>query len=211
MARRLRHSMSDTALRHEITDVLVAARHSGENIMERLMPLVYGELRRIARRQLRAEATGHTLSTDGLVHETYLKLVDQSRAEWKDRSHFFAVAARAMRRILVDYSRRHTAARRGGRDRAVVSLSVLESGDAVHGVTAQAVSQRAEYLLALDEAIERLAELNPRLARIVEYRFFAGLSEDETAEALGVSVRTVARDWRLARGWLYEELREDIS
>jgi RNA polymerase sigma factor (TIGR02999 family) len=179
-----------------------------EDAVSRLTPLVYEELRRIAHRQLRAEVPGHTLSTTGLVHEAYLKLADQTRTEWVDRTHFLAVAGQAMRRILVDYARRHRRARRGGPHRRAVPLDVLDDPLASDWLQAQMPGERADQLLGLDEALDRLGALNPRLARVVEYRFFAGLTEKETAEALGVSQRTVAREWMMARGWLYQELHE---
>jgi RNA polymerase sigma factor (TIGR02999 family) len=186
-----------------ITDALFALRDGAPDAMDRLAPLVYEQLKRIARRQLRAEPTGHTLSTTALVHEAYLKLVDQTRAEWQDRGHFFAVASGAMRRILVDYARRYRAARRGaGDDGAPVRPVPLEDTDIP-------VAERADALVALDEALERLARLDERQARVVECRFFGGLTEEETATALGVSQRTVAREWVTARGWLYQELRRD--
>ena len=184
--------------RQEITGALLALRGGApddrQDALERLVPLVYGELRKIAHRQLGAERAGHTLSTTALVHEAYLRLVDQTRAEWSDRAQFFAVAARAMRRILVDYARRHRALRRGGAA-PHVPLDALEGADA----GALSVAERADELVALDE----------RLSRVVECRFFAGLSEAETAEVLGVTARTVARDWVKAKGWLYQELRPD--
>jgi RNA polymerase sigma factor (TIGR02999 family) len=171
--------------------------------MDRLAPLVYEQLRHIAHRQLRAEPVGHTLSTTALVHEAYLKLVDQTRAEWQDRGHFFAVASGAMRRILVDYARRYRAARRGGgEDGAPVRPISLDN-------TEIPAAERADALVALDEALERLGRLDERQARVVECRFFGGLSEAETAAALGISQRTVAREWVTARGWLYQELRRD--
>lgn len=168
------------------------------------MPLVYEQLRRMARRQLSAEADGHTLTATALVHEAWLKLVDQTQTEWQDRTHFFAIASLAMRRILVDFARRHRAIRRGGVDGtppAPISLDSVELS----------VAERADALIALDEALERLAEVDPRLARVVECRFFAGLTEEETAEALNVSRRTVAREWALARGWLYQELGGEVG
>jgi RNA polymerase sigma factor (TIGR02999 family) len=169
------------------------------------MPLVYEELRRVAHHQLRAEPLGHTLSTTALVHEAYLKLVDQSRTEWQDRAQFFAIASRAMRRILIDYARRHRALRRGGGPDGArpkpVSLDEAEIP----------VAERADALIALDDALERLARVDGRLARVVECRFFAGLTEPETAEALGVSRRTVAREWAVARGWLYQELSDGAA
>jgi RNA polymerase sigma factor (TIGR02999 family) len=162
--------------------------------MNRLFPLVYGELRRLAHWQLQRERTGHTLDTGALVHETYLKMVDQPRVHWRDRAHFFRVASWAMRRILVDYARRYGAQRRGGG----VAAQTLD--DRV------AIAQQSEQVLALDEALERLAAVNQRLSQVVECRYFGGLSETETAEALGVTVRTVQRDWSKARAWLVLEL-----
>ena len=187
-----------------ITDALGALRDASPDAMDRLMPLVYEQLRRMAHRQLGAEPSGHTLSTTALVHEAYFKLVDQTRAQWQDRAHFFAIAAQAMRRILVDYARRYSAVRRGGMNGAAPRAISLEAAEL-------SVSDRADTLLALDEALERLARVDARLARVVECRFFAGLTEDETAQALDISVRTVAREWALARGWLYQELNSDVS
>ena len=172
-----------------------------------LVPLVYRELKRIAHRQLAAEAAGHTLSTTAVVHEAYLRLAGQSPAEWADRGQFFALAARAMRRVLIDYARQHRAARRGGPGRVAVSLDILEHGDS----SDISIPERAESLLALDEALEELRRMDERLARVVECRFFAGLSEVETAEALGVSQRTVSRDWRMARAWLHEAMRDALA
>jgi RNA polymerase sigma factor (TIGR02999 family) len=171
--------------------------------MDRLVPLVYEQLKRIARRQLRAEPVGHTLSTTALVHEAYLKLVDQTRVDWQDRGHFYAVASGAMRRILVDYARRYRAARRGGDADGVPAQPVpLDE-------TEIPVAERADALVALDEALDRLGRFDERQARVVECRFFGGLSEEETGAALGISQRTVAREWVTAKGWLYQELRRD--
>ena len=186
-----------------ITEALCALRGGAPDAMDRLAPLVYEQLKRIARRQLRAEPIGHTLSTTALVHEAYLKLVDQTRADWQDRGHFYAVASGAMRRILVDYARRYRAARRGGDvDGAPVRPVPLDD-------TEIPIDDRAEALVALDEALERLGRFDERQARVVECRFFGGLTEEETAAALGISQRTVAREWVTARGWLYQELRRD--
>ena len=168
--------------------------------MDRLFPLVYDQLRRIAHRRLQDERPGHTLGTTGLVHETYLKLVDQTRVEWRDRSHFFRVASMAMRRILVDYARRDRALRRGG---GLDRVALDEDAAAIEA----SIDARGERLLALDEALERLAAVNERLSQVVECRYFGGLTEEETAEALGTSSRTVQRDWAKARGWLYLELQ----
>jgi RNA polymerase sigma factor (TIGR02999 family) len=187
----------------EITAALAALRHDVPDAVDRVLPLVYGELRRIAHRQLAAEPAGHTLDTSALVHEAYLRLADQTRAQWVDRAQFFAVASTTMRRVLVDYARKHWAARRGGAGRRAVSLDEADDAGAL------AVVERADELIALDEALDRLGSFDPRLARVVECRFFGGLTELETAEALGISHRTVARDWTMARGWLFNELRDE--
>jgi RNA polymerase sigma factor (TIGR02999 family) len=165
-------------------------------------PVVYDELREVAHRQLEREAVGHTLSTTALVHEVFLKLKD--RDGFNDRVHFFAMAARAMRRILVDHARRHQAAKRGHGARRVPLDSI--DGLASEGL---AVEERAELLVALDEALERLAALDARQAHVIELRFFGGLTEEETAESLGVGLRTVKRDWAKARSWLYQALYPD--
>jgi RNA polymerase sigma factor (TIGR02999 family) len=178
-----------------ITDLLLQASGGDAAAIDRLLPVVYDQLHRIAHRALQGERSGHTLGTTGVVHEAYLKLVDQTRVGWRDRAHFFAVAALAMRRILVDYARRHRRAKRGG------GASIVTLDDGV-----VSLDERAENLVALDEALTRLSELNPRLSRVVECRFFGGLTEEEIAEALGVTTRTVKRDWAKARGWLYQEL-----
>ena len=166
--------------------------------LERLLPLVYDELRAIAHRQLRGERADHTLGTTGLVHEAYLRLVDQRRVDWHDRARFFALASRVMRRVLVDYARRRGAKKR----HTPMPPATLDDSIA-------AADDQAELLVAIDEALSRLAELDPRQARVVEMRFFAGLTEDETAELLGVSARTVRNDWVKAKGWLFRELREE--
>ena len=199
--------MGAAAPSHAITDALAALRAGDAGAMDRLVPLVYAELARIAHRQLGLEATGHTLSTTALVHEAYLRLVDQTRAQWADRAHFFSVAAHSMRRVLVDHARRHRAARRGGAHRRHVSLEALDAADAA----SLAAGDRADILVAMDEALAQLATLDPRQARVVECRFFGGLTEAETAEALGVTARTVTRDWVKARGWLYQALRDDAG
>ena len=186
-----------------ITEALYALRNGAPDAMDRLVPLVYEQLRRIAHLQLRAEPVGHTFSTTALVHEAYLKLVDQRRADWQDRGHFFAVASSAMRRILVDYARRYRAARRGGGDDGAPARPVPLDDNEIP------VTERADALVALDEALERLGQFDARQARVVECRFFGGLTEEETAAALGISQRTVAREWVTARGWLYRELRRD--
>jgi RNA polymerase sigma-70 factor, ECF subfamily len=178
----------------QVTDLLLQMRHGDATAMDRLIPLVYEELRRMAHRQLRLERPGHTLGTTGLVHEAYARLVDQTQVEWRDRGQFFGAAARAMRRVLVDYARRNRAARRGG---GAVRLTLSDD---------VAAAERGEMLLALDEALDRLAALDRRLAQVVECRYFGGLTEQETAEVLGVTRRTVQRDWAKARGWLLLEM-----
>lgn len=173
---------------------------SPEELNNQLFDVVYDELRRVARAQLAREAPGHTLSTTALVHEAYLRLAGVTQLQWRDRNHFLSMAARAMRRVLVDYARQRRAARRGGGARAVTL------DDAV-----QAAEQQADTLLELDEALGRLDRLNPRLAQVVELRFFGGLTEDETADVLAVAARTVRRDWVKARGWLYGELATAVG
>jgi RNA polymerase sigma factor (TIGR02999 family) len=165
-------------------------------VFDELLPLVYDELRRIAHRQLAREHRQRTLSTTGLVHEAYLKLVDQTRVTARDRAYFFAAAARAMRQVLVDAARRRGRVKRGSGD---VPLDLEDFQVAADDFAAE--------LRDLDEALERLAVLFPRQARVVECRFFGGLSVEETAEALTLAPRTVKRDWSLARAWLYRELR----
>jgi len=162
---------------------------------ETLFPLVYDELRRIAHRQLQREWQGHTLDTTALVHEAYLKLVDQTRVDFTDRAHFFGVAANAMRRILVDYARRYLAEKRGGAPRRVTLTDDMLVAD-----------ERADTLLAINDALDELSRIDERLSRVVECRFFGGLTEEETAEVLGVTARTVRRDWTKAKGWLHRTL-----
>jgi RNA polymerase sigma factor (TIGR02999 family) len=160
-----------------------------------VVPLVYARLRRIAHGQLARRGRGQTLDTTSLVHEAYMDLVEETGVAWQDRSHFFAICARAMRRILVDYARERTAQKRGG-GKPHVTLEPERLG----------VEQQADQVLAVDRALESLAGFNERLARLVECRYFAGMTEEETAETLGVSLRTVQRDWTRARAWLLKEL-----
>jgi RNA polymerase sigma factor (TIGR02999 family) len=186
---------SDTPDTEPVTELLLELRDGRAGVMDRLYPLVYDELRRIAHRALRGERTGHTIGTTGLVHEAYLRLVDQARLEYRDRGHFYGIAARAMRHILVDYARRHRAAKRGGAQKMIVLDEALLG-----------VEDRAEALLALDEALKELETLDPRLGQVVQCRFFGGLTEEETGEVIGVTARTVRRDWLKAKGWLYHQL-----
>jgi RNA polymerase sigma factor (TIGR02999 family) len=180
---------------HDVTRLLIEWSRGNRGSLDRLMPLVYDELRRLAERNIRRERTDHTLQPTALVHEAYLKLVDQRQVHWHDRAHFFAVAAQVMRRILVDHARRHGAAKRG---RGVAKVSVDE--------IVLAAPQSDVDVVALDESLERLATLDERQSRVVELRFFGGLTVEETAEVLNVSPATVKNDWRLARAWLYSEL-----
>lgn len=179
----------------DITALLAAHGDGQADALDRLVPLVYQDLRRMARGHLRRRRPDDTLNTTGLVHEVYLRLVDQSRASWRDRGHFFAVSAIAMRQIVVDHARRRTRLKRGG-DQVMVPLE-----DA-----ADPAQREAEDVIAIDQALGRLAAIDPRLARVVECRYFAGLSEEETAAALQVSVRTAQREWFKARAWLREAL-----
>jgi RNA polymerase sigma factor (TIGR02999 family) len=175
---------------------LLQAHHQGDrDAFDRLVPLVYERMRRIARAQMARNTPGHTLSPTGLVHEAYVQLAAETGVDWQDRSHFYAICARAMRRILVDYARMRQARKRGG-----ATPHVTIDDDLVGAGTP------AETVLAVDMALERLAAVNPRLAQIVECRSFGGMTEDETARALGTSLRTVQRDWNEAKAWLRREL-----
>ena len=179
----------------DVTRLLAAWSHGDAKALEDLIPLVYDELHRLAERHLARERSGHTLQPTAVVHEAYLKLVEQKRVSWKNRGHFFAVAAQAMRRLLVDHARRHQAAKRGG----AVTLVALEAADA-------AVGPREADVIALDRALEKLAALDATQAKVVELRYFGGLTLDETADVLGSSASTVGRAFRLAKAWLYREL-----
>ena len=181
--------------KQEFTLILHAASEGDEAAKKQLWILMYDELRQIAHGQLLSERSDHTLSTTALVHEAYLRLVDQDKIKVRDRVHFQSVAARAMRQILVDYARRHKAQKRGG-GRADVAFD-----EAVHKA-----DERADDLLALDEALGQLERLSERLSKVVECRYFGGLTMSETAAILGLSVRTVERDWVKARGWLLQHM-----
>jgi RNA polymerase sigma factor (TIGR02999 family) len=178
-----------------LVELIRGVRAGDRTEFDRLFTSVYDELRRVAHRQLRDRRPGQTLDTTALIHETYLRMVDQTRAEWADRAHFFAYASRAMRAVLVDYARRQNSAKRGGGQ----PRFSLDDRDLP-------VEEQGEFLLALDEALTSLAGMSERLARTVECRFFGGMTEEETAEALQVSDRTVRRDWLKAKAWLYAEL-----
>jgi len=179
----------------EITDLLIQLSQGRREALDQLVPIVYNELRAVAHRHLGAERAGHTLNTTALVHETYLKLVNVRHVQWRDRAHFFAMAGRLMRRILIDYARARKRDKRGG-DPVAVSL------DEAMGVSLG----RPDDLIALDDALARLEAQNERQARVIECRCFVGLSVEETAEGLGTSPATVKRDWAFARAWLNREL-----
>jgi RNA polymerase sigma-70 factor (ECF subfamily) len=181
----------------DVTRLLVEWQDGQPGALERLVPLVYAELRRLAHGQMARERAGHTLQTTALVHETYLRLVDGAQVSWKDRAHFFAVCARLMRRILIDAARERLAAKRGG------SLTHVAYEEWAVGRPAT-----DEQLIAVNELLARLTESDPRKAQIIELRFFGGLTVDETAAALGVSSETVGREWKLARMWLQHELSD---
>ena len=181
----------------EVTQLLADLCRGKQEVTPKLIPLVYDELRRLARHYMRLESPGHTLQTTALIHEAYLRLVEQRETTWQNRAHFFAVAAQSMRRILVDHARASQTAKRGGNaeilslDQEPIAFSQEKSGE----------------LIALDEALTRLADLSPRQSQIIELRFFGGLSVEETAEVLQIAPRTVKRDWRVARAWLHREVR----
>lgn len=179
----------------EVSRLLAAWREGDAGALDRLMPLVYEELHRLAHAHLRRERDGHTLQTTALIHEAYLRLAGKERPRWQGRPHFFAVAAQLMRRILIDCARRRCYAKRGGGARPLP----IEAAETL-GVA------RARELVALDDALDALGAFDPDLVRVVELRFFAGLDIAETADVLGVSPSTVSREWRLARDWLYGEL-----
>jgi RNA polymerase sigma factor (TIGR02999 family) len=180
---------------HGITQLLVAWNNGDEVALEQLTPLVHAELHRLAKRYMAGERPGHVLQTTALVNEAYLRLIDWKSVQWQNRTHFFGLAAQIMRRILVDFTRAQHREKRGG-DALQVALS--EAGNIGQ--------EQNPDLVALDDALQALEKLNPRQARVVELRFFAGLSQKETAEVLKVSVGTVRRDWSIAEAWLYREL-----
>ena len=185
---------------HEITQLLLAWSKGDREALDRLFPLVYAELRRLAKSYMRKERAGHTLQTTALIHEAYLRLIDAGQVEWQNRTHFFGVAARAMRQILVEMARERGCQKRGGGARQISLDEAMTIGAGLD-----------EDLVALDEALDALAQFDARKAQIVEMRFFGGLTEEEIAAALGVSTETVRRDWRLARSWLRRKLSGEQS
>ncbi len=191
--------MSDE-LQHEVTQILHEWSDGDKDAPARLMPLVYNELRRQARNYLARERGSHTLQPTALVHEAYLRLVNQTRISWQNRAHFFGIAANLLLRVLVDHARALASEKRGG---AAVRLSIED--------IQIPLEQRASDLIALDDALEKLAQFDARKAKIVELRFFGGLTDEEIAEVLDVSSRTVLRDWKTARLWLFRELSAEFA
>jgi RNA polymerase sigma factor (TIGR02999 family) len=185
---------TERVAKDQVGELLRAWSDGDASALERLTPIVYDELHRLARRYMRGERPGHSLQTTALVNEAYMRLVDYERMQWQNRAHFFAVSAQVMRRILVEHARRHNLKRGGG----VPHVSLEEA--------AQVGGGRAADLVALDDAMNTLAQLDPRKAQVVEMRFFGGLDVDETADVLKVSPATVMRDWSTAKAWLYREL-----
>ncbi|MBC7796026.1 MAG: sigma-70 family RNA polymerase sigma factor [Pyrinomonadaceae bacterium] len=194
MTEKLNEKKSETDS-HEVTKLLVSWSDGDDAAFDKLFPLVYQNLRKQARSFLRRERSGHTLQTTALVHEAYLKLTDQNSVKWQNRAHFFAIAAQAMRRILLDYARQNIAEKRGG---AAQKISLDDAENVSHSPD--------ENLVALDEALNELHKIDVQQSRIVEMRYFGGLTVDETAEVLQISPRTVAREWAMARAWLYRNL-----
>lgn len=190
--------MPETA---EITICLKAWSAGDRAALGRLMPVIYAEMHRLAYQRMKHERAGNSLQATALINETYLRLVNIGDVNWRDRAHFFAVSAQVMRRILVDAARTRSAAKRGGEARKVAHSSAVNFDE-----IADASSGRAEEVIAVDDALAALAQIDARKAQVVEMRFFAGLSVDETAEVLGISPQTVMRDWKLARAWLMREL-----
>jgi RNA polymerase sigma-70 factor (ECF subfamily) len=179
----------------QVTGLLIAWGQGDESAFEQLVPLVHAELHRLAHREMGRERAGHTLQTTALVNEAYMRLIDVSRVQWKDRAHFFAMSARLMRRILVDHARARQSQKRGGDARKVTFEEALVVS-----------AERGSDIVALDDALQALAAVDARKSQVIELRYFGGLSVEETAEALAVSADTVIRDWRLARAWLLREL-----
>jgi RNA polymerase sigma factor (TIGR02999 family) len=186
------------AASQEITQLLLAWGSGDKAALDALMPMVYDELRRLAKRYMRRQNAGHTLQTTALVNEAYLRLIDSSRVRWQDRTHFFAISAQLMRRVLVDFARAKNSRKRGGEQIQITLDEQIE-----------APFEKETNLVALDEALQKLAQLSQRQSQIVELRYFGGLSEEEIAETLAISTRTVRRDWSLARAWLYRELSQN--
>lgn len=181
----------------QVTQLLVRLKKGEEGIYDQLYPLIYQELRGRAYAQMSRQAPDHTLSKTELVHEAYLKMIDQSQIDFSDKSHFLSIASRCMRQILIDYARKKHAEKRGGKKKDVTYIDELFESQ----------NRKAEELINIDAALDELADLNERLSKVVEMRFFGEMTIDETAEALNISESTVKRDWMKARGWLYKKLK----
>lgn len=192
--------MTERKSANEITQLLIAWSNGEANALEQLMPLVYAELRRLAHRYMNRERVGHTLQTTALVHEAFLRFINYPQGQWQNRTHFFAIAAQMMRRILVDYARTNLRTKRGG----AATRVDLEEVDVMARQEAFDVD-----VIVLDAALEKLAAIDPRRARVVELRFFGGLNVEETAEVLGVAPDTIVRDWRVAKAWLFRYLNDE--
>ncbi|HKV33923.1 MAG TPA: sigma-70 family RNA polymerase sigma factor [Pyrinomonadaceae bacterium] len=188
------------ALREDVTQLLAAWGKGDKSALDKLLPLVHAELRRIARRQMSQERDGHTLQATALVNEAYLRLAGQQGYEWQNRAHFFAVCAQVMRHVLIDHARAHARDKRGG---GAIQVSLDEA--------AALAGQPAEHLLALDDALHFLESVDPQKGKIVELRYFGGLSIDETAEILNISPRTVRREWQRSKAWLYRLITEGLT
>jgi RNA polymerase sigma factor (TIGR02999 family) len=184
----------------KVTQLLIGWRKGDKEALDRLLPIVYDELRRQAARYLRKERVGHTLQTTALIHEAYIRLIDQRDVHWQNRAHFFGIAGQLMRRILVDHARTKKRLKRGGSD---VRVSLTEATATLKGQDLDVV--------ALDEALTRLEQIDTQQGKIVELRFFSGLTVEETAEALGISTGTVKRDWSMAKAWLHREISQTDS
>jgi RNA polymerase sigma factor (TIGR02999 family) len=193
--------MSQTTSSQDLTQMLIQLSEGKSQVVDDILPFTYDELRSLASNYLRRERSDHTLQPTALVHEAYLKLIDQTQVKWQNRAHFFGIAANIMRRILVDHARKHGADKRGGdAEKLPLEEEILIVSEG-----------KSAELLALDEALENLARIDPQKSKIVELRYFGGLSVEETAEVLGVSEITVKRHWRMAKAWLYGQLSSESA
>ncbi|GAA5520881.1 sigma-70 family RNA polymerase sigma factor [Aliifodinibius salicampi] len=182
----------------DVTRLLISLKKGEDGVYDKLYPLIYDELRNLAYSHMNRQSADHTLSRTELVHETYLKMIDQTQIDFSDRSHFLAIASRCMRQILIDYARKKQAEKRGGKQKDLTYIDGIFNGQ----------NSKAQELIDIDDALKRLAELNERLSKVVEMRFLGEMTIEETADALDISESTVKRDWMKARGWLYKELKE---
>ncbi|MCW9708248.1 sigma-70 family RNA polymerase sigma factor [Fodinibius salsisoli] len=183
-------------MRDDITQLLIEFKDGSRKAYNQLFPLVYNRLKQIAGRELAREDKGHTYSQTDLVHEGYFRLINQNKVKWQDRAHFYAIAAKSMRRILIDHARKKRAQKRGGDKRAQTFIDEIMN-----------IDKQAEELINIDEALDRLAALDERMAKVVEFRYFGEMTFEDIAEVMDLSARTIKRDWAQARGWLYKELR----